>query len=134
MKKQGVLNAHLSYLIARMGHTDRMVICDCGLPIPQDAEVVDLALTKNIPSFIDTLSVVLSELRIEQAVVASEMESVSKDLYEKMLTVLPAVEVKKVPHESFKEMTRSGDNTVFVRTGEATSYANIILISGVKFD
>jgi D-ribose pyranase len=59
MKKSGILNAPLSGIIARMGHTDKLVICDSGLPIPKDAKVVDLALTKNIPRFLDVLKVVL---------------------------------------------------------------------------
>ena len=45
MKKSGTLNSQLSRIIAMMGHSDRIVICDCGLPIPRGAEVVDLALT-----------------------------------------------------------------------------------------
>ncbi len=28
MKKQGILNSKLSYIIAMMGHTDKLVICD----------------------------------------------------------------------------------------------------------
>jgi D-ribose pyranase len=55
MKKQGILNSKLASIIAMMGHTDKLVICDCGLPIPVGMQVVDLALTKNIPKFIDTL-------------------------------------------------------------------------------
>ncbi len=133
MKKQGILNAHLSYLIARMGHTDRLVICDCGLPLPQDAEVVDLALTKNIPTFMETLTVVLSELHIEGAIIAEEMETVSAPLYRQMVKALPEVPLRKISHLEFKAQC-SGEGILFVRTGEATSYANIILISGVNFN
>ncbi|HNW59140.1 MAG TPA: D-ribose pyranase [bacterium] len=132
MKKQGILNAHLSYLIARMGHTDRLVICDCGLPLPKETEIVDLALTKNIPTFMDTLTVVLEELHIEGAIVAEEMEQISTPLYRQMLKVLPDVPLRKVTHAEFKAMC-TDEGILFVRTGEATSYANIILISGVNF-
>lgn len=34
MKKTGILNAQLSHLIATLGHTDFLTICDAGLPIP----------------------------------------------------------------------------------------------------
>ncbi len=134
MKKQGILNAQLSYLVARMGHTDRLVICDSGLPIPPEAEVVDLALTWNIPAFLDTLRTVLGELHIEGAVVAAEMEQVSNTLYKQTLQLLPGIPVEKVAHEQFKELTRAPGTIAFVRTGEATSYANIMLVSGVNFN
>jgi len=134
MKKQGILNSKLSYIIAMMGHTDKLVICDCGLPIPANMPVVDLALTKNIPTFIDTLTVILKELQIEGALIAKEMETENAALFQKVKKILPDVDMKKVNHEKFKQMTRNEDNIYFVRTGEASPYANIILISGVNFD
>lgn len=134
MKKKGILNAPLSKVIASMGHTDRLVICDSGLPIPKKAEVVDLALTKNIPRFLDTLKVILEELFVQEAVVAKEITTVNNGLYENIIGLLPDVKIKKVTHERFKELTKTNGNTVFVRTGEASPYANIILISGVTFN
>ncbi len=134
MKKQGILNSKLAAIIAMMGHTDKLVICDCGLPIPANVKCVDLALTKNIPPFIDTLKVILTELHVEGAIIAEEMESVNNGLYQKIMEILPQVDVQKVSHEQFKKITREAENIVMVRTGEATPFANIILISGVNFD
>ncbi|MCF7905318.1 MAG: D-ribose pyranase, partial [Candidatus Marinimicrobia bacterium] len=37
MKKVGILHPELSKAIAIMGHTDRLVVCDAGLPIPVHA-------------------------------------------------------------------------------------------------
>jgi len=133
MKKQGILNSRLSYLITRMGHTDKLVICDCGLPIPRTAEVVDLALTKNIPSFLEVLKAVLNELGVEEVIIAAEMESASKTMYRQTQALLADIPIRKVAHEQFKELTRCQDPIAFVRTGEATSFANIILVSGVHF-
>lgn len=134
MKKHGILNAKLAQVIAAQGHSDRLVVCDCGLPIPRSAAVVDLALTRNIPRFLDTLKVILDETAIESAYVAEEMARVSVSLYEQTMAVLKGVPVTVVPHEIFKQMTANGGTTTFVRTGEATPYANIILVSGVSFD
>jgi D-ribose pyranase len=132
MKKNGILNAELSRIIAGMGHTDKLVICDSGLPIPRNSELVDLALTKNIPRFIETLKIILSELKIEEAIVANEIIE-QGSLYKEVETILSAVNIHMVSHEQFKEYTRVERNISFVRTGEATPYANIILISGVTF-
>ncbi|MBN1893713.1 D-ribose pyranase [bacterium] len=133
MKKRGVLNRAVSSIIASMGHGDRLVICDSGLPIPKGAEIADLALTVNIPRFIDTLKVVAEELEIEAAVVAEEMAASGSSLYRETQSLLPKVQIRKVPHDAFKEMLNNGGNIAFIRTGEATPYANIILVSGVTF-
>ena len=42
MKKRGILNAQLSYLLAALGHKDLFMIGDAGMPIPEGVEVVDL--------------------------------------------------------------------------------------------
>lgn len=134
MKKIGTLNTHLSRVIAATGHLDKLVICDSGLPIPRAGEVVDLALTKNIPSFVDTLRVVLEELHVESAIIAEEMEKVNEKTYRELVKLLKGVEIERVSHEKFKSLTQNGGNVAFVRTGEATPYANVILVSGVTFD
>lgn len=133
MKKNGILNAELSRIVASMGHTDRLVICDSGLPIPKGQDVVDLALTTNIPRFLDTLRVVLEELEVERVVVADEMESRSAALLDELRKMLNDVPLESVPHKRFKDQTCADGNTWFVRTGEATPYANIILFAGVTF-
>lgn len=133
MKKTGILNAELARIVAAMGHTDKLVVCDAGLPIPKGSTVVDLALTANIPRFRETLGVVLQELQVERAVIADEMERVSNGVFEDVHELLGGVEIETVPHERFKEMMTANKNVFFVRTGEATPYANIMLISGVTF-
>jgi D-ribose pyranase len=134
MKKNGILNAPLSKAVAALGHTDRLIICDSGLPIPRNSEVIDLALTKNIPRFIDTLKIILEELAVEEAVVALEIDKKNKQVMNEINSLMNGVKIKKVTHEKFKELTRQNNRTVFVRTGEATPFANIILIAGVTFN
>ena len=133
MKRSGILNSDLSRIIASMGHTDKLVVCDAGLPIPKNSDVVDLALTKNIPRFVDTLKVILEELKVEEAIVTNELIKGNSKFFKEINSLLNGTKIKKVNHEKFKEITRNGGNVTFVRTGEATPYANIILISGVTF-
>lgn len=133
MKKIGTLNTQLSRVIAAMGHTDRLVICDSGLPIPRGREVVDLALTTNVPRFIETLRVILEELEVEKAIVAREMQERSNGVYEEMRTLLCDVDLDQVSHDEFKVLTGTDGNITFVRTGEATPYANVMLVGGVTF-
>jgi D-ribose pyranase len=134
MKKIGTLNSHLSRVIAMMGHSDKLVVCDSGLPIPRGAETIDLALVKNIPKFVDTVRVILEELEVEGAIIATEMEQGNPSVYMELMTLLKGIEITKVPHDQIKSSMRQNGNIAFVRTGEATPYANVILISGVTFD
>lgn len=131
MKKTQLLHPALSERIASMGHKDRLVIADAGLPIPPGTTRIDLALTPGVPGFLKTLEVILSELQIEGAIIAEEMVQVSPDLFEELKILLPGIQMTQVSHEKFKELSASAH--AVVRTGEFTSYANIILISGVNF-
>lgn len=133
MKKSGILNAPLSGIIARMGHTDKLVICDSGLPIPKDAKVVDLALTKNIPRFLDVLEVVLQELEVERAIIAKELINGNNGMLKEIKKLMPGKQFEEVSHDEFKALSRENGDVAFVRTGEATAFVNIILVSGVTF-
>ena len=131
MKKIGILNQPISSVIAGMGHMDTLVIADAGLPIPPETQRIDLALTEGIPSFLDTLRAVLTEMHVERAIVAEEMLEVSPGVYEAVRELLGDVPVETVTHLIFKEQTRSA--RAVIRTGEFTSYANVILVAGVVF-
>lgn len=131
MKKTPILHPALSERIASMGHKDRLVIADAGLPIPPETNRIDLALTQGVPGFLETLEVILSELQIEGAVIAEEMVEVSPELFDALKQLMPEVQLTLVSHEMLKEMT--GTSNAVVRTGEFTPFANIILISGVVF-
>ena len=82
MKKTKMINSELSYVISQMGHTNSLTIGDCGLPIPNETKRIDLALTHNVPTFIQTLDVVLEELRVEEAIIASEIKEKNPQVYE----------------------------------------------------
>lgn len=131
MKKTGILNPDLLSVIAAMGHTDRLVIADSGLPIPPSVRRIDLALVAGIPSFLQTLEAVLGELKVEAAVVADEMQTRSPDLYRATQRALEGIRLERVSHESLKAMLPAV--RAVVRTGEQTPYANVIVVGGVTF-
>jgi D-ribose pyranase len=131
VKKTGILNQPIASVIAGMGHTDTLVIGDAGLPIPAGTQRIDLALVEGVPAFLDTLRAVLLELQVERAIVAEEMLEVSPQVYEAVQALLGDVPIEAVPHERLKERTRQA--RAVIRTGEFTSYANVILVAGVVF-
>ena len=132
MKKTGLLHAELSRVIAGMGHLDTLVIGDAGLPVPKGVPVIDLALKQGVPGFLETLEVVLSELEVQDAIVASEQAPLSADMHAAFTELWNArTPVQEIPHEDFK--TRMKDAKAVVRTGEFTPYSNVILVAGVVF-
>lgn len=139
MKKTRLLNSDLSYLVATLGHTDEITICDAGLPIPEGVERIDLALTHGVPGFIQTVETLLSESQIEGVLIAEETKEVSPVLYAQLLEVVKKesessgkeIHIAYVSHEEFK--VRSFDSKAVVRTGECTPYANVIFQTGVTF-
>lgn len=131
MKKAELLNAPLTAVIAKMGHTDTLAIGDCGLPIRGPARRIDLALKKGIPTLLEVLDTVLTELCVEKAILAEEIRDISPEMHRAILERLPGIPVEYVPHAAFKVATE-GCRAV-VRTGECTAYANVILVSGVTF-
>lgn len=131
MKKFGILNDRLSGVIAEMGHTDMLVICDAGLPIPANVERIDLAVRAGLPAFLDVVAAVATELQVEQLIVAEELEARNEPLVAAIQTNFPQAATQTVPHETFKALSQKA--RAVVRTGECTPYANVILCSGVTF-
>ena len=127
MKKHGILNPALSAAIARLGHRDQVVVADCGLPVPRAVPVVDLALVFGIPRFEQVMDALLAEIVVEGCVLADETRDTPAEGW--IASRVPAVTY--VPHDELK--VRVGDAAFVVRTGETTSYANVILTCGVPF-
>ena len=131
MKKRTLLQSDLSHVIAMMGHLDTLVIADAGLPIPDSTKRIDLALTKGVPGAIETLKVVLDELKVQTVIVAEEAQEGNPKFLDEVQKLLPGVALEFVPHTVFK--TRTASARAVVRTGEFAPYANVILVSGVVF-
>lgn len=139
MKKTKLINSNISYVISKMGHKDTLTIADSGLPIPENVERIDIALSQGIPSFMDCFKSVMSELKVEEIIIASEMEKISPALHEELMKEIEKIndeedsniKITKVNHEYFKEITK--DTKAVIRSGEFTPFANVILKSGVVF-
>ncbi|MEZ9927341.1 D-ribose pyranase [Vibrio breoganii] len=139
MKKSTLINSEISYLVSTLGHTDEITICDAGLPIPDETQRIDLALTHGVPSFIETVKVILSESQVEGVVLAEEFKVVSPSLHDAFLSEIEAeqercgknITITYISHEAFKDQTRQ--SRAVVRTGECTPYANVIFQAGVVF-
>ncbi len=131
MKKDRLLNRDIIYEVAALGHTEYICIADCGLPIPKDVPVIDISIKAGNPKFLDVLDAVCEELVVESIILASEIDEKSPALAGEMKKRFGEEVTEKVPHEDFKKLTQKAK--CIIRTGETTSYANVILVGGVNF-
>jgi len=133
MKRAGILNSEISRVLSYMGHTDCICVGDCGLPIPDEVERIDLALAFGVPTFMQTLEVVVGDMKVEKIVLAEEIKSQNPTVLAEIEKLFAGqnIEVEFVSHTELKE--RTYDCKAVIRTGETTPYANIILQSGCIF-
>lgn len=135
MKKTGIINADISRVLSYMGHTDRIAVGDCGLPIPEETERIDLAVRLGEPSFMSVLEALLDDMVIERVILAEEIRSNNPGLLTQIQELLVQrginVPVEFISHSELKEQTKSCK--AVIRTGENTPYANIILQSACIF-
>jgi len=133
MKRAGILNSEISRVLSYMGHTDCICVGDCGLPIPDEVERIDLALAFGVPTFMQTLEVVVDDMKVEKIVLAEEIKTQNPKVLAEVEELFAGqnIEVEFVSHTELKE--RTYDCKAVIRTGETTPYANIILQSGCIF-
>jgi D-ribose pyranase len=129
MIKSGILNPRLLDLIARVRHTNALVIADRGFPFWPQIETVDLSLVDGIPTVLQVIAAVKSNFVIGEAYMAQEFLLHNDDETQSAFaSCLQEVEIVHEPHESrFKP--RVPHAIGLIRTGDVTPYANVILVS-----
>ena len=135
MKRTGILNSEISKVLSDMGHTDRICIGDCGLPIPDGPKKIDLALRFGQPAFMEVLSEVVKDMKVEKIILAEEMKEKNPNQLKEVLAFFldseDEPETVFVSHEELKKL--SADCRAVIRSGETTPYSNIILQAACLF-
>ena len=123
-----VLNPELAALLRRIGHTQLLLVCDRGFPVPPalPCGVLDLSVTSDVPTIPEVLGAILPELPHDRIIVAREMRENSAKRFTWHKTQPSPVEV--LPHAEFKHLAREA--LACVRTGDATPYANVLVVGG----
>ena len=97
MKRNGILNSDISRVLSYMGHTDRICIGDCGLPVPDETERIDLALRFGQPSFMDVLTEVAKDMKVERIFLAEEMKEKNEAQLKAVLSFFESSETGFLP-------------------------------------
>jgi D-ribose pyranase len=129
MLKGGILNPAIRSLLARVRHTNMLVIADRGFPFWPLIETVDISLTDDVPTVLQVLDAVRTDFVAGQAFMAEEFLAHNTDVtWRAYARALAGVEVIHEPHEaSFKP--RVPRAVGLIRTGDTTQYGNVILVS-----
>ena len=75
MQKIGILNSNIAKVLADLGHTDKICVGDCGLPVPAGTPKIDLALRLGEPKFIEVVKEMAKYMEIQKVYIAPETET-----------------------------------------------------------
>lgn len=67
-----ILNPGLLSLLARVRHTNTIVIADRGFPFWPELETVDISLMNDVPTVLQVLAAIRPEFQAVQAFMANE--------------------------------------------------------------
>jgi D-ribose pyranase len=129
MINHGILNPHILDLLARVRHTNALVIADRGFPFWPMIETVDVSVVDDLPTVWQLIAAVRANHHFTEAYQAEEfLKHNTAATRGKFAAALKGVPVKYEPHVEFKK--RVPHAIGLIRTGDTVHYANTILISG----
>jgi D-ribose pyranase len=129
MLNSGILNPRVLSLLARVRHTNALVIADRGFPFWPEVEMIDISLVDDVPTVLQVVAAVRANGSYDQAFMAREFQkhnsAATRARFAKAFAGIP---LKFEPHSQFKK--RVPRAVGLIRTGDTIQYANVILISG----
>jgi D-ribose pyranase len=124
-----ILNPHLLSLLARIRHTNTLVIADRGFPFWPQIETLDLSVCNDVPTVLQVVRAIRTDFQAVQAYMAREFlkhnTAATRDAFAKGLAGIPT---RHEPHIEFKKRVPGAIG--LIRTGDTIQYANMILVSG----
>ena len=128
MIKTGILNPQILSLIARVRHTNTLVIADRGFPFWPMIETVDISLVDDFPAVLQVFDALKLNFVIGQIYMAEEfLNENSPEIQQAFANSRGDIPIIYEPHDEFK--LRVPQAIGLIRTGETIQYANMILVS-----
>ena len=128
MINHGILNPQILALLARVRHTNALVIADRGFPFWPMIETVDISVVDDLPTVLQLIKAVRANHQFTEAYLAREfLTNNSKPVAQKFRAALRGTTVRFEPHVEFKK--RVPHAIGLIRTGDTTQYGNLILES-----
>jgi D-ribose pyranase len=126
---KGILNPHLLSLLARVRHTNALVIADRGFPYWPALETIDLSLVDGIPTVLQVLAAVRQNFVVAEAYMAEEFLQVNTPATRRAFAA--GLQGTKLTHETHVDFKKRVPGAIgLIRTGDTVQYANMLLVSG----
>jgi D-ribose pyranase len=124
-----LLNPQILSLLARVRHTNALVIADRGFPFWPAIETIDISLTDDVPTVLQVLAAVRAHFHPVEVKMAEEfLQRNDEPTRTRFAAGLAGVAVGYEPHVAFKQRIPAAIG--LIRTGDRVQYANMVLISG----
>lgn len=129
MLRSGILNPAILSLLARVRHTNTIVIADRGFPFWPQIETIDISIVDGLPTVNQVLEALLSNFVIGGAYMAEQYTSINDAaVVDARMKILGDIPLSFEDHEAeFKKRVPGAIG--LIRTGDTTHYSNIILVS-----
>ena len=125
----GILNPQINSLLARIRHTNMLVISDRGFPYWPMIETVDISLVDNIPNVLQVFQAIQQNFEISEIIMANEFIQVNTpEIFKSFTDTMAQIPLRMKPHSELKKLVPLAIG--LIRTGDTTQYANMILVSG----
>src|SRR4030095_11751833 len=117
MLKTRILNPGLLSLLARVRHTNAVIIADRGFPFWPQIETLDLSISDDLPTVLQVLSAVRAEFSPVEAYMAKEfLDQNTQETVQAFGAALNGVRTTYEPHVIFKK--RVPEAIGLIRTGD----------------
>lgn len=129
MLLKGILNPQINSLLARVRHTNMLVIADRGFPYWPMIETVDISLIDGIPTVLQVFQAIRESCEIGEIYMAEEFARVNSAAVCKSFAKATAnIPVQFKPHLELKKHVPGAIG--LIRTGDTIQYANMVIVSG----
>ncbi|MFI5356595.1 MAG: D-ribose pyranase [Opitutales bacterium] len=127
MLRTGILNPRVLELLARIRHTNTLVIADRGFPFWPQIETVDLSLVDDVPTVLQVFDAIAANFKLGPVLVAAEFRTHNPAPKFAALRRRAGAQLQILPHLELKR--RVPQAIGLIRTGDTTPYANLIIES-----
>jgi D-ribose pyranase len=128
MLRNGILNPQINSLLARVRHTNLLVIADRGFPFWPVIETVDISLVDNLPTVLQVFDALRPNFAIGEIYMAREfLQENPAEVREQLARSVNQIPVTYEPHSDFKK--RVPQAIGLIRTADTIQYSNMILVS-----
>src|ERR1700744_1617739 len=102
MINHGILNPQILSLLARVRHTNALVIADRGFPFWPQIETVDVSVVDNLPTVLQLIAALRANHQFTQAFQAAEfLKHNPSGTRQKFASALKGIPVTYEPHVEF---------------------------------